>query len=777
MGAFRDYAMKYFEQGWSVVPLLSGKNPNFKDWQNFCYERASLEQIQEWIKKDKNWGIGLPMGPANGLVCVDIDIYDEEIVNEIINSLPLSPVIKKGQKGASLFYLFDNHKNESITFDFNKKNTKIYDDKLKFNIDILSGGKQTVLPPSVHPDTKKSYVYLGDSLDFKDLSKDELRSEYSEFSPINVKDIETIFRLIMEKKFPDEMKKIKDGKDYKSPPGGRNDVLKIYVAQLFDKYTPKEAIDKLIKKDKELHGNKALFEDKNEFRGCGDSRVNAAKFYGSMSKTISDKIAEREFEEIQKLDQAENLQESLEKAHQEMMFNCGFYENVETKRGIIEVPKFLELAKHLKKEMNFKCDDSYFVIYENGHYRNVSKTHLSNIINRLTKNQLKPGHIEGFMKMIKAECYLNKGDFRPADGLVNLKNGVLDVKNKKLLPHSPDYNFTYVLNHKFDADAECPLWENFLLEVFNNNIELIDLSQRLFGYLLIGGRPFLHKAFVLLGEGRNGKSTYLDIMRAVIGTESYSTVSMSKLDKEFSVVAIDGKLANIVEEAPNDEINAEAFKNLVGGGEIQASHKGLDEYKFRCNARFVFSCNEMPIFKDKSVGLEDRLVFIPFRRFFRLDERDTLLIDKLLLELPGVLNWAIEGACLIMRDRVIPTYEITKESKELYRQETDALYAWFCEETEFDTNVVGVSVRDAYSQYKRDCEDNGNRPYSKDRFCKRIHQMLRDRCEAAGVKHEKDKRDATGGKRLFGHMRLKSYLSALSVSSENPSDKLYNPYN
>jgi len=106
------------------------------------------------------------------------------------------------------------------------------------------------------------------------------------------------------------------------------------------------------------------------------------------------------------------------------------------------------------------------------------------------------------------------------------------VLTGELLPHSYKYMFKYCSPVEYSPTAECPLWEKFLMEVFNNNIELYDLAQRLFGYIIIGGRPFLHRAFCLYGNGRNGKSTFLDVLKAVLGKESYSVVSMAKLDKE-----------------------------------------------------------------------------------------------------------------------------------------------------------------------------------------------------------------------------------------------------
>lgn len=403
----------------------------------------------------------------------------------------------------------------------------------------------------------------------------------------------------------------------------------------------------------------------------------------------------------------------------------------------VDVPKYKVMADWCFEQKNMCFDDSTSMIFDGKKWNWLSKHALSNFI--ITKNEecIKPGHMDGFVKMIRGKCLVGSVANKNTDGLINVNNGIIDVRSGELLPHSHEYLFKYCSPVDFSTSATSPLWEKFLLETFCNDVGLIDLAQRLFGYILIGGRPFLHKAFVLFGSGRNGKSTFLDVLRAVLGSESYSTVSMAKLDREFSVVALDGKLANIVEETPTTEINAEAFKNLVGGGQVQASRKGQDEYTIRCNARFVFACNEMPNFKDRTVGLEERLVFIPFNRFLKEDERDTEITEKLLAELSGIFNWALEGAKIILRDRKLPHYEATADAKDMYRIETDPLYAWFKERITIEKDSKGeISCRALYKKYSEDCESSGNRPYSKDRFLKRFRKMISDYCSEHKITYD-----------------------------------------
>ncbi len=437
----------------------------------------------------------------------------------------------------------------------------------------------------------------------------------------------------------------------------------------------------------------------------------------------------------------------------------GFYDLVENeKTGAVKfVPMYNELAKWCFANKNLCFTDKEQLKYDGKKWRWLEKTALSNLLIKWNKDYLQPAHHDNFIKQLRATCYMEALGIDPdlAAGHLNVENGVVNIAENKLGPHDYKFRFRYVAPIKYDAAAECPRWEQFLCDTFESNVELMDLAQRLFGYILIGGRPFLHKAFVLYGTGRNGKSTFLDVMRAVIGKEAYSSVSMSKLDKEFSLVNLEGKLANIREETPNEAINAEEFKTLVGGGETTVAHKGYDEYQLRVDARFVFACNDMPIFKDKSVGLEERLVFIPFNRFLKEEDRDTLILDKLMAELPGILNWALEGARMMAKQRMIPKYEVLGESKEKYKLETMPIYAWYKEELQIvPANSPLVSTAELYRRYVDDMKQSGNMASSRDRFLKQLRKFIAEDCDKKGIFFARNLRDGSGGARGMDVVRF-----------------------
>jgi putative DNA primase/helicase len=245
------------------------------------------------------------------------------------------------------------------------------------------------------------------------------------------------------------------------------------------------------------------------------------------------------------------------------------------------------------------------------------------------------------------------------------------------------------------------------------------------GYALLGGDPVAHRAFAFYGEGRNGKSTLLDVILELLGKENVSAISMKNLDKPFSAVMLDGKMANIVEESPT-KIDAEAFKNIVSGGYVTAAHKGKPEYDLKVNARLFFACNKLPIFRDSTVSIKDRLIFVPFVNYIKKHQRDTGIKARLGREIEGILNFAIEGL-----DRYLAEgFTEPRASEELmheYQVESDAVFAWADEfvEVTFDKNDT-VMTRQAYNSYLTYCVDARQREASMPGFSRRFASYLRN---------------------------------------------------
>ena len=403
----------------------------------------------------------------------------------------------------------------------------------------------------------------------------------------------------------------------------------------------------------------------------------------------------------------------------------GFYEMA--KSGNKMVPAYKEMAFYLNKKGLF-CFNDYVFRYNGYFYEEISDYQLEKDIMQLANDVYqKPAHIVNFKRYTKALCQKDKSEFEEPEGLINLQNGVLDIQTGKIYQNGPHFYFRYILPIFFDQKAKCPNFMRFLNDIFQGDQDLIDVTAEIFGYCLLGGEPFLHKAFVLYGHGRNGKSTWEFVLRKLLGEENVSSVSMGLLDKPFSVVNLQGKLANIVGEAPTTKINSEIFKAAVAGDYITAARKGKDEFRLKVNARFIFACNDLPRFYDASTGLNQRLYILPFNRYIEEEKRDPYIHKKLELELSGILNFSIEGAKRVLQRGCLPKVNSILNLQEEYRREADSVYDFYQSRIVFSRHFdYKVYNKDLHQKYKVFCLQKDLRSVDVNTFSKRLRALLKE---------------------------------------------------
>lgn len=144
---FAKYAPAYLEKGFSIIPV-KGKKPEVNNWSTYCLEHPSKELFEHWVEHFSDSGIGLCLGKASQLTAFDFDIDDVSIQSLVVPKLPLPKWVKAGQRGWTAFYKYSGGASRKLSID----GVHI--------ADLLSDGKQTVLPPSIHPNTGTPYRWL-----------------------------------------------------------------------------------------------------------------------------------------------------------------------------------------------------------------------------------------------------------------------------------------------------------------------------------------------------------------------------------------------------------------------------------------------------------------------------------------------------------------------------------------------------------------------------------------------------------------------------------------
>ncbi|WP_112182535.1 DNA primase family protein [Paraliobacillus zengyii] len=324
----------------------------------------------------------------------------------------------------------------------------------------------------------------------------------------------------------------------------------------------------------------------------------------------------------------------------------GFFYDEKKKRFNFNANAF---AKHFIKRCHVRStkDGRIFLYNRKGVYEELSEVNLGKIIRTVMHegrwNSWKSIYETEISKALQREAIIV--DTMNADrNFINLKNGMLNLSTYVLEEHSPFFLSTVQLPIEYDSSAVSPKFLTFMQEITLNDAELIDVHQELIGYLLTGETK-AEKAVYYFGRGANGKSVLATVITNIVGPANVSSVTLASFNDPFGMENLMGKSLNIAaeNEMGGKALKTENFKAIVSGDNININIKYRPAISYQPFCRLVFLVNSLPDSIDVTSGYFRKLLIIPFRRTFSKDERNVNLKDELLEELPGILNWAIEG--------------------------------------------------------------------------------------------------------------------------------------
>jgi len=273
MNLYKQYAREFTDAGYSVIPdKFMSKQPAIKGWTNYCDTKPTDQEIENWSNSFDKSNVAVCLGEASGIVAIDLDCVDPQIVEIIEKVVPPSKVEKVGSKGWTRFFKWT----KGINTDNIKVNGNIV-------LEILSTGKKTTIPPSVHP-SGSSYVWKGESLA-------NIKPEELDVFPIYL--IPTLKSLLIKNHVGAEET------SYNKIVQGRNDALSKYCATVIKEENDLGLIiNKLIKFDEENHET-PLFTDVSEF-GNDNAATNALAFFSSHLTSFNTKRynANQSYEDI-----------------------------------------------------------------------------------------------------------------------------------------------------------------------------------------------------------------------------------------------------------------------------------------------------------------------------------------------------------------------------------------------------------------------------------------------------------------------------------------------
>ena len=299
--------------------------------------------------------------------------------------------------------------------------------------------------------------------------------------------------------------------------------------------------------------------------------------------------------------------------------------------------------------------------------------------------------------------------------MIACTNGSIDIRDKKLREHSPVDFVRNKVNTRYDENAYVEVVDVVLDKISVNDPQLRKLLEEMMGYALIPTSKF-QKAFILYGDGANGKSTLLDILTDVIGDINISSLSLQELNHNFKLSEITNKLVNIGDDISDQYLEySSIFKKLVSGDEVTVDKKNEQPYKMRNYATMLFATNNLPTTKDKSAGYSRRLSIIPFEAVFASTDPDydPFILDKLTPPEPKsyILNLAIDGIIRVFAQNGFTEVDRVDDILNDFLKENNNVIAFL---SEFD--IEGQVASDAYNEYTYWCAQNGVSNYKIRKF-------------------------------------------------------------
>ena len=384
---------------------------------------------------------------------------------------------------------------------------------------------------------------------------------------------------------------------------------------------------------------------------------------------------------------------------------------------------FDKFAEFLKNNAHIVKINNQLHIYDNGIYIDSRDKIESEMIRHIPNlNRAKRTEVWEYLNILIRDNV----NASPAN-LIAFKNGIYDVIKDELLPFSDKHIITNKIEFNYNPAAQSELVDDTLDKLSCNDIEIRALLEEAIGYCFYR-RNELGKSFMLVGDGSrvkgssNGKSTFLDMVKTLLGENNITSLDLSELNQKFQNAELFGKLANIGDDIDDTFIpNSAIFKKLVTGDRIQVQRKGERPFEFNNYAKLLFSANEIPKIKDRGGAIQRRLVIIPFLAHFSINDPDFKPYIKYELRQPENIEYLIQlgikGLKRVLENQAFTISEKVNNELAEFEETNNPIVGFFKEEDVQVENQTNTSVYNKYVEY---CLANNHQAMAKIAFSKQV---------------------------------------------------------
>ena len=376
-----------------------------------------------------------------------------------------------------------------------------------------------------------------------------------------------------------------------------------------------------------------------------------------------------------------------------------------------------------------------------------------------------PGHAEIESQMIKHIPHLKRANRSEVlayleimiDGeakttnpnVIAFTNGLYNIKDGSFRDFTPDVVITNKIPWPYNPAAYSELLDHTLDRLACNDPEVRALLEEMVGYCLYR-RNELGKAFILIGDKSNGKSTFLHVVKNMLGDSNIASLDLKELGDRFKTAELFGKLANIGDDIGDEFIaNASVFKKLVTGDRVNVERKGQDPFEFNNYAKFLFSANNIPRMKDKTGAVQRRLVIVPFDAKFTPNDPDfrPFIKDELCEQdsMEYLIVLGLKALKSVLGKAQFTTSKRVQGQLDEYEQNNNPIIG-FIQEVGLD-GIVNEATNTVYRRYKEYCIANNFQALSAIEFSRRICKRCGFVTDAKYIKGKKTRVfvEGTGG--------------------------------
>lgn len=383
-----------------------------------------------------------------------------------------------------------------------------------------------------------------------------------------------------------------------------------------------------------------------------------------------------------------------------------------------------------------------FFLFDGRIYKGISVIEFANLIskNYPTYDEMNLNKKREIIEHYKYFSYCHSHQFNNYEGL-NFNNGFFSLDKYELRTHDKKYFSTIIVPYDYDPGATCDLWEESLDQIFEGDKNKIRCLQEFFGYCLTRDTS-LQKCMILIGDGANGKSLILKVLKALLGgKDNVSVLALKHISNDKRAGSLESKLVNICNEISKSIKDFEEdFKKIVDGDEIEVDPKFIVPYEIKTFCKLIFAVNELPFIDDKTSAFYRRLLVITCEKKFEEEEQNKKL-DVILKEhyLPGIFNWSLQGLKRLKDRGFFVVDEYMAKAIDEIRHENNPILIW-AKDNVRAREGYNILKKDAYEKYCEWCINNGHKSLSSMKFGKEFFRIFRHITKKDHFTGERDSR-------------------------------------